>query len=80
MVRSIVTVTFKDGAGQREREKAIEAIGGVVVGGINRPPFSEYFVRIRGTNIEAIFDALDILRSRPEVQSAFPVTIDPRDR
>jgi hypothetical protein len=73
MVRGIVVITFKPSASRQEKQATVDAVNGVVVGGFNRTPVSEYFVRIRGLRYEDIQAALRMVRSHPQVESAYPV-------
>ncbi len=58
MVRSIVKVLFKDGTAQRERQQAIDLIGGVVVGGARVTDDGDYYVRIPGSTTRDIQTAV----------------------
>jgi hypothetical protein len=73
-VRSIVGVAFKASASQKDRQAAVESIGGVVVGGYRlEADDGEYFVRIRGAEFADLVAALDALRRLPQVDFAAPV-------
>jgi hypothetical protein len=75
MVRSIVKVAFRDGTVQRERQQAIDLIGGVVVGGYLLDADGEYYVRIPGPTYEDIQTAVSNLRVLPQVEFAFPMLV-----
>ncbi len=75
MVRSIVKVAFKDGAAQRERQQAIDSIGGLVVGGFRLDTDGEYFVRIPGSTYADIQAAVAKLKALPQVEYAFPFIV-----
>lgn len=75
MVRSIVKVTFKDSANQRDRQQAVDLIDGVVVGGLLLDTDGEYFVRIPGSTYADIQAAVRKLRALPQVNYAFPLLL-----
>jgi hypothetical protein len=72
--RNTVQLLFREETSRVEKQRAVDAIRGVVVGGapIGRGGF--YFVRISddGTS-RPLFRAIQTLRSFPQVESASPV-------
>ncbi|HXF25525.1 MAG TPA: hypothetical protein VN602_13445 [Gemmatimonadaceae bacterium] len=77
LVRSIVKVSFRGGTAQRERQQAIDLIGGVVVGGLRITDLNGwYFVRIPGPTYGDIQEAVRKLRAMPQVETAFPLFAD----
>jgi len=78
MVRSIVKVMFKDGATQRERQQAIDAVSGVVVGGARVADDGDYYVRIPGLTADDIQVAVRKLQVLPQVELAVPMFVGPR--
>lgn len=72
MIRSIVKVLFKLGAPQRERQQAIDRIGGVVVGGFRITDDGDYYVLIAGRTYVDIQAAIRTLDALPQVEGAFP--------
>lgn len=73
-LRDIAAIRFKPGASQREREIAVNAVSGTVVGGI---PWGQgdgyYLVRIPGDGTaRPLFEAIARLRALPQVDSAAP--------
>jgi len=78
MVRSIVKVAFKDGTVQRERQQAVDAVKGVVVGGARVADDGEYFVRISGSTAGDIQAAVRKLQALSQVDLAVPMFVGPR--
>ncbi len=76
-VRDIVVIRFVAGATQQERQDAVDAVGGTVVGGV---PFAgmegSYYASLApdSTN-QAMFVAIDTLRAMPQVDDAMPSLI-----
>jgi hypothetical protein len=71
--RNIVLVGFKWQASRQQKQEAIDAINGVVVGGTPISPGGVYYVRIPddGTS-RPLFRAIKKLRSLPQVKLASP--------
>ena len=71
--RNIVLVGFRDHATHQQKQEAIDAINGVVVGGIPISKGGAYYVRIPddGTS-RPLFRAIKKLRSFPQVELATP--------
>lgn|SRR6185312_5032067 len=80
MLRSIVKVLFKHGAAQRERQQAIDAVSGVVVGGYRITDDGEYYVRIPGLTADDIEVAIRKLQPLPQVYFAGPWFVSPGGR
>lgn len=76
-VRSIVVISFKDNATQLERQAAVDAIHGVVVGGFRLIPVAKYYVRIPGTTFQAILVACRTVSALPQVEFAAPLMKEP---
>jgi hypothetical protein len=72
-VRSIVVISFKDDAPQAERQAAVDAIHGVVVGGFRLVPIAKYYVRIPGTSFEDIMAACRRVSALTQVEFAAPL-------
>jgi hypothetical protein len=72
-VRSIVVIVFEERASQAERQAAVDAIGGRVVGGLRwLGDDGDYYVQIRGTTFDAIMGALSTLRKLSQIDFAHP--------
>jgi hypothetical protein len=78
LVRSLVQILFKAAAPQRERQQAIDLIGGLVVGGFRITDDGEYFVRIPGSTYDDIQAAVRKLRALPQVEHASPLFANSR--
>lgn len=76
MVRSIVKVTFTDGAPQPARQSAIAAVQGTVVGGFLIDDDGNYYVRIPDTTYTGLQSAITRLDSLSQVAFAFPMFVD----
>jgi fructosamine-3-kinase len=79
VVRSLLKVFLKRDATQRERQQAMDLVGGTVVGGFriggaNR----DYFVRIHGPSIEDIQAAIRKLDALAQAAGAFPFFVNVR--
>jgi len=78
--RAIVAVTFKWNATAAERQAAVQAIGGTVVGGHRwAAGDGDYFVRISDTTMAGIQAANAILRALPQVHHSFAHMVEPLD-
>jgi hypothetical protein len=71
--RNPVLLWFRPTATQRERQQAVDAVGGEVVGGIPLTRGGVYFVWVRddGT-VGPLWTAIEKLRAMPPVQRAHP--------
>lgn len=71
--RNIVLVMFQEQASRVEKQRDIDAIQGVVVGGAPIGKGGFYYVRITddGTS-KPLFRAIDKLKSFPQVEAASP--------
>ena len=76
IVRRIVTILFKPEATQARKQKAVDMIQGIVVGGYHAEPIEEYYVRITGTTLDDILKACAVLSTAPGVDAAFPLRRD----
>lgn len=76
IVRSIVTVLFKPDATQAQKQRAVDLVHGIVVGGYRAEPIEEYYVRIGGTTLDDILKACAVLTNAPGVDTAFPLRRD----
>ena len=83
VVRNVISVEFKAGTSQADRQAAIGAIDGEVIGGRPAPPNvaeGTYYVRIQGDDTgRAAVDAADYLNSLPQVGIASFVLLAPRE-
>ena len=83
VVRNVVRVKFKAGTPQADRQAAIDAIDGEVIGGRPAPPNvaeGTYYVRIQGDDTgRAAVDAADYLEALPQVRNASFVLLAPRE-
>jgi hypothetical protein len=73
---NVIEVKFVPGASQANRQTAIDAVGGEVVGGESLPAGGEgaYFVRIAaGRQIDPLREAARALRAMPQVDGAAPL-------
>lgn len=72
--RNIVVVLFQEGTSRAEKQRTVDAIRGVVVGGAPIGKGGFYYVRIRddGTS-RTLFRAIETLKSFPQVETAGPV-------
>jgi hypothetical protein len=73
-LRDIAAIRFKPGASQRERQAAVNLVGGNVVGGIPLGNGDGYYlVRVPGDGTaRPLFKALQRLRALPQIDSAAP--------
>lgn len=73
-LRDIAAIRFKPGASQSERQTAVNAVAGTVVGGIPLGGGDGYYlVRVPGDGTaRPLFEALARLRALPQVESATP--------
>lgn len=80
-VRSVIDVIFREGATQANRQAAIDAVNGVVIGG-RRPDDDEgdYFVLIPERSMQGMMAAMRTLRRQQGVKYADPVVSDFRPR
>lgn len=71
--RNLIVLAFKEDATQSERQQAVDAVGGEVIGGEHVDRGGYYYVRIRsdGTG-EALFRAITKLKTFPKVDLASP--------
>ena len=73
-VRNLVSVKFKMGTPQAERQAAIDLVDGEVIGGRGAPPNvaeGTYYVRIAGDSTgRAAVEAADRLEALPQVRNA----------
>jgi hypothetical protein len=71
--RNLVLVVFREQASRLEKQRAIDAIHGVVIGGVPVGKGGYYFVRIPddGTS-RPLFQAIKRLQSFPQVELASP--------
>ena len=84
VVRNVVRVKFKAGTPQADRQAAIDAINGEVIGGRPAPPNvaeGTYYVRIEGDDTgRAAVDSADYPDSLPQVRNAsFVRLVRPED-
>ncbi len=71
--RDLVVVAFKEDATQSERQHAIDAIGGEVIGGERVDRGGYYYIRIRSDGTaDALFRAIAKLKTFPKVDLASP--------
>lgn len=73
-LRDIAAIRFKPGVSQRERQAAVNLVGGTLVGGIPLGNGDGYYlVRIPGDGTaRPLFEAIGRLRALPQVDSAAP--------
>jgi hypothetical protein len=77
-IRSIVAVSFQEGAPQTDRQAAIDRVNGIVVGGFRTiGEDGDYYVRIPDTTFAGIGRAIDLLATLPQVAVPHPLTLDP---
>jgi hypothetical protein len=71
--RDMIWVWFRDNASQVQRQAAIDAISGIVVGGYRFRPGGVYYVRIKhdGTTVP-LHSAIAKLKTFPQVSAATP--------
>lgn len=75
--KGVAVVVFKTGASRTERQAAIQAVGGTVIGGFPFPAAEGYyFVRIADTTLAGIEGTADVLRRLPQVAFAGPAIAD----
>ncbi|MFL5538999.1 MAG: hypothetical protein ACJ8J0_08405 [Longimicrobiaceae bacterium] len=77
-LKDIVVVLFRPDAPQAQRQAAVDAVAGRVVGG---RPFRDgdgyYFVRVPGNgDPRVLFEAIGVLKALPQVLSATPEYVD----
>jgi hypothetical protein len=71
--RDLIVVAFKEDATQTERQQAIDAIAGDVIGGEHVDRGGYYYVRIRSDGTaDALFRAIAKLKTFPKVDLASP--------
>ena len=71
--RDLIVVAFKEEATQAERQQAIDAINGRVIGGDHVDRGGYYYVRIRADGTaDALFRAIALLQRYPQVEIASP--------
>jgi hypothetical protein len=81
-IRDIVIVDFELGATAAERQAALNAVGGIVVGGQRypeNPSHGTYFVRVTGGTPSSLLRAVTILQDLPQVSFAGPWELTPLD-
>lgn len=72
---SILTTQFKPGATQPERQAAVHAIQGTVIGGTAFAGDGVYYIRVRGDSTVATIDSIRrVLVAMPQVQSSGPMS------
>jgi len=71
--RNLILLTFREDASQAQRQQAVDAVGGVVIGGTPAGRGGFYYVRIKddGTS-RPLFRATAQLRAMPQVDLASP--------
>jgi hypothetical protein len=71
--RNLIVLAFKEDATQTERQQAIDAVGGEVIGGEHIDRGGYYYVRIRSDGTaDAVFRAITKLKTFPKVDLASP--------
>jgi hypothetical protein len=71
--RDLIVLAFKEDATQRERQQAVDAVGGEVIGGEHIDRGGYYYVRIRSDGTaDALFRAITKLKTFPTVDLASP--------
>jgi hypothetical protein len=71
--RNLIVLAFKEDATQTERQQAIDAVGGEVIGGEHIDRGGYYYVRIRSDGTaDALFRAITKLKTFPKVDLASP--------
>ena len=71
--RNIVVVMFQEQASRDEKQRAVDAIDGVVVGGARLGKGGYYYIRVHDDGTSApLFRAIRTLKSFPQVESATP--------
>jgi hypothetical protein len=71
--RDLIFLAFKEDATQSERQQAIDAVGGEVIGGEHIDRGGYYYVRIRSDNTgDPLFRAITKLKTFPKVDLASP--------
>jgi hypothetical protein len=71
--RNIVVVMFQEPAARDEKQRAVDAIQGVVVGGARLGKGGYYYIRVQDDGTSApLFRAIRKLKSFPQVQFATP--------
>ncbi len=79
VVRSMLKVLFKGGVAQRERQQAIDLVGGIVVGGFRFPDGDgDYYVQIPGPTYRDIQAAIRKLEVLPQIVIAAPFLLGGR--
>jgi len=71
-LRSVITVTFAEGATQQQRQAAVDLVNGCVVGGYgySRRFEGDYYVRIPNATPSTLAEAIMRLDSLPQVDDA----------
>jgi hypothetical protein len=71
--RDLIVLAFKEDATQAERQQAVDAVGGEVIGGEHVDRGGYYYVRIRSDGTaDALFRAITKLKTFPKVDIASP--------
>jgi len=71
--RNLIVLAFKEDATQTERQQAVDAVGGEVIGGEHIDRGGYYYVRIRSDGTaDALFRAITKLKTFPTVDLASP--------
>jgi hypothetical protein len=77
VVRNVITLDFKEGARPRQRQAAVDAVRGRVIGGLReRYGEGDYFVWVADTGFAALWKVMDRLKKLPQVDYAGPMFID----
>ena len=75
-IKDMIFVGFRPGTPQVTRQTVIDAVGGTVVGGYRAfDSDGFYYVHLGGGTLDAIWDALDKVRSFPDVDAAGPLEV-----
>jgi hypothetical protein len=76
--RDLIVLAFKEDATQSERQQAVDAVGGEVIGGEQIDRGGYYYVRIRSDGkADALFRAITKLKTFPKVDLASPEPLPP---
>lgn len=77
ILRNVIRVLFADRATQEQRQAAVDAINGEVIGGDHALPAPEYLIQIPDDGTDRpLFAALDTLDRFPQVVAAVPFELD----
>ncbi|MBW3573175.1 MAG: S8 family serine peptidase, partial [Gemmatimonadetes bacterium] len=79
-VRDVVTVLFRPGTSQEERQAAVNSVSGTVIGGFAIQGDGEYYVRIADDGTaQPLLSAIDQLNALPQVIGAGPEFLEPEE-